>query len=750
MTTSPASGSESGAFDLLHVEVRRWIWQQNWRELRDAQEAAVAPILAGDTDVIISAATASGKTEAAFLPICSALVTERAPEGSGISALYISPLKALINDQYRRLEELCEHLDLPVHRWHGDVPASRKRRVLDRPDGILLITPESLEALFVTRGTKVASLFRGLRYVVVDELHSFLGIERGAQLQSLLHRLELAIRHRAPRIGLSATLGDMTAAAAFLRPGAADQIHQITSTADGQELRLQLRGYLAPEGDADIAAHLFHTVRGTDNLVFANSRSRVEDLTDRLTRLSEQAHVPNEFVPHHGNLSKEIREHVESRLKDRAVPVTAICTSTLEMGIDIGSVTCVAQVGAPPSVAALRQRLGRSGRRDGPAILRMYVSEREVTDKTPPADLLREQLVQSIAAINLLLARWCEPPSAGGMHLSTLVQQTLSLIAQHGGVTPIETYRTLCEQGPFRHIDRRTFSTLLRDLGTADLLRQERDGLLLHGGAGERLVNHHTFFAAFAAPTEYRLMAEGRTLGSLALDRPLLPDQLMIFAGRRWKIRLVDTTAKIIELTPASGGRPPLFGGAGPDVHDRIRTEMRVVYEAADVPSYLDTTAQQLLYDGRDAYRRLGLADNPLVGWGSDTLLFPFRGDAIMSVLGLALHEQGISYEQNGLALTLQGTTPQQATDLLTEMATAPPPDATRLAALIPEKNIDKYDEMLGNELRTAAYAARKLDVPGAWAALPELAAAAQTVRPVSTSNPVAASASRHRIDELG
>lgn len=200
----PQPALASTAFDRLHPKIQRWIWDKGWNELRDAQERAIAPVLAGDQDLIIAAATASGKTEAAFLPICSALLTARDPTSrpagatelddatergpvvgtSGVQILYLSPLKALINDQNGRLDALCEHLDLPVHRWHGDVAGSRKAKVLAHPDGILLITPESLEALLVIHGPKIARLLAGLRYVVIDELHSFLGTVRGAQLQS--------------------------------------------------------------------------------------------------------------------------------------------------------------------------------------------------------------------------------------------------------------------------------------------------------------------------------------------------------------------------------------------------------------------------------------------------------------------------------------------------------------------------------------------------------------------------------------
>ncbi|GAA0976281.1 hypothetical protein GCM10009555_035590 [Acrocarpospora macrocephala] len=745
MTTSPPSASES--FERLHPKVQRWIWQQGWTQLRSAQEAAIAPVLAGDTDILIAAATASGKTEAAFLPICSALA--RAPGEPGFTAVYVSPLKALINDQYGRLDELCAHLEIPVARWHGDVGSQVKSGLVKNPQGILLITPESLEALFVLRGWKMPNLMASLRYVVIDELHSFLGTARGAQLQSLMHRLDLAVRRRVPRIGLSATLGDMSAAADFLRPGKGSGVTTIVSGSDGQELRLQVRGYIAAaptlnpraraahelnedavsvddfsSGDnLEIADHLFGTLRGTHNLVFANSRTAVETYTDLLSRRCDAAAVPNEFVPHHGNLSKDIREHTESRLRDRTQPVTAICTSTLEMGIDIGSVTSVAQLGTPPGVAALRQRLGRSGRRGDPATLRLYISEAKVEPTTHPADELRAQLVQAIATIELLLRRWYEPPQAETLHLSTLIQQILSLIAQHGGVTPADAHRTLCVKGPFAAVDAALFSAVLRDLSASTLIRQESDGLLLHGELGERVVNHYSFYAAFTAPTEYRIVTGGRTLGSLPMEQLLPQGSLLIFAGRRWRVVAIDTQAKVIEVAKSSGGHPPRFTGTGPDIHDRIRTEMRLIYESSTVPAYLDVTGQQLLDEGRQAYRRLGLRSNPFVGFGNDTLLFPFRGDTIMTTLTLALHARGFTVTRQGLALAMSDITPLAAARLLDELTETGLPDAIALAGLVPDKRIDKYDDVLSEPLLARSYAARKIDLAQTREAIQALAA---------------------------
>ncbi|GGV33782.1 hypothetical protein GCM10010182_66960 [Actinomadura cremea] len=769
MTTSAPSGSDSGSrsFDLLHPVVQRWIWQKRWTALHDAQEAAIPAILAGEDDILISAATASGKTEAAFLPICSALA--ESPEAGGFGAVYIGPLKALINDQFARLEELCALLDIPVHKWHGDVDAARKARLVRQAAGIVLITPESLEALLANRGTRVPSMFQGVRHIVIDELHSFIGTERGAQLRSLLHRLELAVRRRVPRVGLSATLGDMQAAAEFLRPSGGERVQLIESGSDGQELRLQIKGFLdiaprRPEqkppadeqsetfaggGKLAIADHLFAVLRGSNNLVFANARQNVELFSDLLVRRGKQAGVPNEFVPHHGNLSKEIREDTEARLKDGSRPVTAVCTSTLEMGIDIGSIASVAQIGPPPGVAALRQRLGRTGRRGGPATLRMYAAEPEIGPSSPPQDELRTQLVQMIAVVNLLLDRWCEPPATGGLHLSTLVQQVLSLISQHGGVLPQDAYQALCAHGPFQHIGPRLFKMLLHHLGQAELLHQEKDGLLLHGREGERIVNHHTFYAAFHAPEEYRLVTTGRTLGSLPLNHPLAPGDLMIFAGRRWRIVTIDPQSKVIELTPAGGGKAPAFSGIAADVHDRIRAEMRLVYESDKMPVYLDSGAQKLLTEGRNAYRRLNLAQTPVVGWGNDTLLIPLRGDTIMNTLALALHQRGLSVDRQGAVLVLADTAPRHGIDILAALAAEPPPAPESLAALVPDQIIEKYDDVLGEELRTIAYAARKLDIAATWAALPGIVTTAQSADPVHHATPTSATPHRHKIGAL-
>jgi ATP-dependent helicase Lhr and Lhr-like helicase len=740
MTTWPPSSSDTGpsgrpsvGFNRLHEHIQRWVWDQGWTDLRDIQERAIDPILNGGRDVIIAAATAGGKTEAAFLPICSQVIAE--PRGS-VRALYISPLKALINDQFDRLDRLCERLDIPVHRWHGDVSSSHKRQVLSDPSGILLITPESLEALFVLRGTAIAKLFGSLNFVVVDELHSFIGAERGQQLQSLLSRLELVLRRRVPRIALSATLGDMELAADFLRPGRRLPCDILVSDESTQEVRLQVRGYpVKPPDPATvrdgaavdqlddaavpmIGAHLFEVLRGKDNLIFANSRRNVEIYGDHLRRLCEQARVPNEFWPHHGSLSKELREHAESVLKDPNIPASVVCTTTLEMGIDIGSVATIAQVGAPPSVAGLRQRLGRSGRRGEPSIMRIYIDEPELEPDSPPQDRLRAELIEAIAMVRLLMAKWCEPPNAGALHLSTLVQQVLSLIAQYGGATAADTWRVLCRDGAFSGVTDDVFIKLLRELGGHDLVVQSSDGTLLLGVKGERIVNHYSFYTAFVTPEEYQLVSGGRDLGTLPISHPLSDGSYVMFAGQRWRVLSVDVERRIVDLEPSPAGRAPRFTGGGADVHERVRQEMKAVYESAEIPPFLEATARSLLQEGRNAYGEYQLDRVPLVEYGSNVAVFCWAGDRVLDTLLVQLRDRDLPVAADGIALVVNDISAGALIPHLRALAAQGPADAVSLAGTVKNKLIEKHHVFLSEELLSVDYASSRLDPEGAWQAI--------------------------------
>jgi ATP-dependent Lhr-like helicase len=721
------SSSASGAFERLDERVQRWIWKQGWTELRDIQEMAIREILDGGSDVVIASATASGKTEAAFLPIGSALVAEEAA-GPGVRVLYISPLKALINDQHGRLEAYFEELNIPVHRWHGDVASSIKQRVMKGPAGVLLITPESLEALFVRQGSRVPGLFADLRFIVVDELHAFIGSERGRQLESLMHRVELAARQRIPRIALSATLGDMDLACDFLRAGGGGDVRQVISTGSRQEVQLQLRGYrLRPSrgGDdpgsgalMDIGRDLFERLRGGRHIVFANARRDVESYTDLLRRLCDKKGVQNEFWAHHGSLSKELREDAEDALRSAERPATVLATMTLELGIDVGAVESIAQIGPPSSVASMRQRLGRSGRRGSPAVLRMYVQEEEVTDSTLPQDQLRSGLVQSIAMVRLLAQRWYEPPNKGALHLSTLVQQVLSLVAQHGGVRANKAWSALCESGPFKGIDAPMFGQFLRGMASHELVTQTHDGEIVLDLKGERIVNHYDFYSAFTSPEEFRLITGSRTLGTLPVTHPLVEDMHIIFGGRRWKVISVDLEQKVVNLAPAGGGNAPKFSGSAALIHNRVREEMRAVYLAEDRPMFVDHIAFDLLAEARATFRRFNLGNRSILPWGRSTLIFPWAGDRVMNTMLLQLVARGVRVHRDGISLTLHDTTADGARAHLEALTSVPPADPVELAAEVQNKATEKHHRFLSDKLLAADYASNHLDSLGAHRAM--------------------------------
>ncbi len=728
-TSSPPSSSDqsSTAFDRLSEPVRRWIWQKDWRELRDIQEQAIPAILDTEADIIIAAATAGGKTEAAFLPIISRVAD--AP-GHGFKAIYISPLKALINDQFRRLDELCELAELPVYRWHGDVSASSKARARKQPDGIVLITPESLEALFVRRGAEVAALFSTLEFVVIDELHAFIGQERGKQLQSLLHRLEAATGRLVRRVGLSATLGDMGLAAEFLRPGGGEDVVILESASGGATVHLQVRGYEkkneAPGSDNDanadeeddlfymrqIAGHVFETLRGKNGLVFAGSRANVEAYADLLRQASEKLGVPEEFFAHHANLSRTHREFVEERLKEGKLPTSAVCTSTLELGIDIGAVENVAQIGAPWTVASLRQRLGRSGRRgDKPAVIRLYVPERQLSDDLHPADRLRCQLVQTIAMVQLLARRWCEPPRVDALHLSTLAQQVLAVIAQYGGITAARAYELLAKRGAFAAVSPDVFAGILRALGDEQnrLIEQAPDGTLLLGEVGERIVDHYDFYAVFQSPDEFRVVCEERELGTLPILTVLVPDMTIIFSGRRWQVIEVRDREKVVVVSPSRLGVPPMFGGEGGDMHDVVAAEMREVYLSTDVPSFLDETAARLLGEARGEFDRLGLRRSNIVEIDGDTFLFPWAGSVALGTLALALKGSGLVISTRGVVLEADRTPADKVVAALRSFEQAPAPDAVYLALTVGNLIHEKYDPYLPRELLAVGFASDRM-----------------------------------------
>ena len=707
---------DSAAFEQLSPGVQRWLYRQGWNGLRPVQENSIPIILERSSDLLITAPTAGGKTEAAFLPLVSFIESE--PASTSYTVLCISPLKALINDQFERLESLCEMASTRITPWHGDVSPSRKKQSWKAPTGILLITPESLEAMFVTRPAELGQKLAALAYVVIDEFHAFIGRERGQQLLSLLARLENVLERRLPRIALSATIGDPEMALASLRPADDFPSIHLHTAGDALDLSLVLKTIISDEDDSAPFAQragqeLYPCLRGDSHLVFANSRRMVEAVSVSLSDASEKDVVPNEFFPHHGSLSRDARYAVENRLKEGKLPTTAIATSTLELGIDIGNVKSVAQVGAPASVSSLRQRLGRSGRRGEPAILRIFVEGSGHTTNATPIDRVELALIQSIAVVDLLLAHFLEPPQTHRLHLSTLVQQVLSMIAYRGDVTAAGAFDTLCRRGPWSHLSTEHFSRVLRAMGAAELIQQLPRGELIVGIKGERLISHYSFYTAFVTPEEYRLVAEGKLIGTLPVTTPYTSGQLLIFGGRRWLVQAVEERTKTIKLKPAKGGDIPKFDGEAYPIHSVVREKMRSVLEASDQPGYCDAESLAALERAREYYSEVGLRISSFVVSGPSTYWFVWHSDAVIATFVQILKNEG--YEAGAVGNSIVIDSAGEPSDIVSCLKTAfDSVTSAKMRSCVTARSLGKFDEHLGDELLKEAYVTDLLDLDSA------------------------------------
>ena len=717
--------------ELLAEPIRRSLWRMGWSSLRPLQEQSIVAILKNSGDLVLSAKTASGKTEAAFLPILSHICDK--PIGS-IRALYVGPLKALINDQFRRLEELCEFAEIPVHKWHGDVSGDKKRQLVERPGGVLLITPESLESLFINRSSVLAKVFHSLSFVVIDELHAMLGKERGTQLRSQLFRLR---RHTVaePRlVALSATIGDLNAAAKWMRPDDPSRVQILKDDSEAKAIRYRIHAYVSvpvksEDGGEDekvspsqLFDDIYQNYRGSKNLVFANSKRTVEELTDKLNELGRMNATGEEFLIHHGSLSKEIREETEGLMQGTRSHTT-VCSSTLELGIDIGNVRAIGQVGPCWSVSSLVQRLGRSGRRDDqPHQMRVFIVEDAPDERTGLESRLYPDLLQSIALTELMLERWVESPNVSPFDLSTLVQQTLSIIAETGGATAATLFELLIHRGAFRFLNQRQYAMLLRGLKQHDLIEQHDDGTLILGLLGEKLVRHYDFYAAFVAPPEYRVLCSGRMIGRLSIDCIPQPKDHLILAGRRWQVVDVDHEHEEVLVRAAQGRKPPLFPPSDGDVAAEVRQKMRLALREQVLPAYVDSTSQRLLADARREAANVGLDRSDIVKTGETTMIwFPWTSSRVMRTLGFVFGWAEISAQIQTHRLAFEISMPLGPLVEALRHTLSSPPSADKLSEDSEKLCNRKWDRFVDPELLRLSFAADSLDIDGSLKCLAAL-----------------------------
>lgn len=716
--------------------IREFIFSRSWESLRAVQLAAAKTIFETDHHLLLTSTTASGKTEAAFFPILSEL-WERPAHSVGV--LYIAPLKSLINDQFYRMEDLLTESGIPVTHWHGDVSASHKKKLLDHPSGILQITPESLESMLINRSNDIVRLFGDLRFVVIDEVHTLTGVDRGNQIQCQLSRISRLIGRQVRRVGLSATVGDPEKAAAWLAGDSNIPVDVPQIPPEGIRWRLGLEHFFfqndnpdqterekatKPQKGAELDAgyeYMYDCVKDKKALVFSNSREETEYLTATFRQIAARRGEPDVFLIHHGNLSAALREDAELRMKNDERPVVTCATVTMELGIDIGRLERVLQNDAPNSVSSFLQRLGRSGRRGQPPEMMMVFREEDPLPNTPLPQLFPWGLLRAIAITQLYLEeRFIEPPRAKKMPVSLLFHQTLSILAAAGELTAKALAERVLALPPFRQISKEDYRTLLISMLNHDFLEMTEEKGLIVGLAGERLLRSFQFYAVFKDSEDFTVRAGDPEKGSAeeigTITTPPPVGDRFALAGRVWEVEELDIPRKLIYVHPVAGKMEVSWPGDSGAIHTKILERMRRVLTEDTVYPYLKPNAAHRLEVARHLARNTGVGERMLIHLGGSTwCLFPWLGTISFRTLRrfLAKHAKelgisGIEFEGCYYILFRMEGDGKDFCRVLARLA-AGGIDCNALVAPGELPVFDKYDAYVPGELLRAAYAADHL-----------------------------------------
>lgn len=716
------------AFERYAPFIQEYIYRKQWTDLRQVQVEACQAIMDTDRHVIIASGTASGKTEAAFFPILT-LLSQNPPDSVGI--LYIGPLKALINDQFERLNELLNDSGIPVWPWHGDISQSVKKKALKVCQGIVQITPESLEALLMSHSGDAYRLFSDLRFVVIDELHALMGADRGLQVMCLIARLERLIGRSPRRIGLSATLNDYRPVMTFLAAGSNRGAMAVGIQSQRRTISLCVENYHVSEDAEQVSAEMqayydfiYDNTYRNKCLLFTNSRGSAEEIVAKMKSIAKARHEPDVFFVHHGSVSAALRQEAEHALRDRAGPTVAAATLTLELGIDIGDLDCTLQAGAPYSCASFVQRLGRSGRRTGKSRM-MFVNLQRASGDSPFDAMIPWGLIRSIAIIQLYLEeRWVEPFIQKPKPFSLLAHQTLSVLMASGELSPAELARSVLPLPPFKDtVTADEYRSLLRYMLQEEYLQRMEDGGIIVGLKGERLTNHYTFYAVFQDENTYHVVSKEGEVGTLTTCPAI--GEVFVLAGRTWKVTSVDESGQSIYVVRAPSNKIPSWYGSAGDIHPKVAQRMRQVLGEDTVYPYLQPHAKEALEKARQYAASSGLLSNRVIrDKGNSFYLFPWTGTrelkTISKLLSVGLKEslevQAVTDHRNYLYISSA-----LDTDVLMEKLCNLNPridDPDLILPLDHAPRMDKYDPMVPEALLRTAYLYNQMDVPAALSIL--------------------------------
>ncbi|GAA2342617.1 DEAD/DEAH box helicase [Streptomyces cuspidosporus] len=701
------SSELSDPLDRLHRGlVHHIVNSLGWPGLRPLQQEAIAPLMDG-SDAILLAPTAGGKTEAACFPVLSRMAEEN---WTGTSVLYVCPLKALLNNLLPRLETYTSWLGRTAALWHGDVPQTRRKRILrERPD-VLLTTPESLEAMLVSANVDHRAFFSGLRTIVVDEVHAFAGDDRGWHLLAVLERLERVAGRPVQRVGLSATVGNPQELLTWLQGSGAGKR---TARVVAPHLREQAPA-LPPPGDieldyvgslANAATVIAALHRGEKRLVFCESRGYVEKLGEAL-----RAKGVTTFLSH-ASLSVDERRRAEEAFAE-ARDCVIVSTSTLELGIDVGDLDRVIQIDAPATVASFLQRLGRTGRRPGSQRNCLFLAVDE-------AGLL------SAAALLLLWSRgWVEPVVAPPEPRHIAAQQILALCLQEHRVGERLWREWWHGLGPFGASAEPIVRHLI-DEGYLDL----DGGLMFIGPEAERRFGFRHFMdltAVFTAAPEFTVLSGRTQIGTT--DPALLTDEVvgprrLLLAGRSWQVTYIDWSRRRCFVEPVDGGGRARWGGAGllRAASYELMRAAREVLLGATPPVTLTRRAEGALAQSREGSAEVvHPGGTVIVRGGRDTNVrwWTWAGYRANATLAATLTSVADPFQRptDAYVRLREDITPQEWKKAVAEGAEhlcLPAVDPRALAGL-------KFSATLPQRLAEATLASRLADLEGAAASLRE------------------------------
>ena len=709
------------AFDRYAPFIQEYIYHEKWTDLKEAQVEACNAILDTDDHVIITSGTASGKTEAAFFPI---LTTLHQNSANSIGIMYIGPLKALINDQFKRLSRLLEESYIPVWPWHGDVSQSVKRRAIKEAQGVLQITPESLESLLMQRPGDSTRLFSDLRFVIIDEIHALMGTDRGLQVICLLSRLEKIAGCNPRRIGLSATLNDYSLAMQFIAAGTKRETKTVGKNNHKRTISLSVESFVLPDDpeQRDIVLQeynnlIYNTCCDKKCLIFTNSRGGAEKIIADMKTIAANNQERDIFYVHHGSVSAVLRHDAETALRESSGPTVAAATLTLELGIDIGNLDSTIQLGAPYSCASFIQRLGRSGRRPGSIPRMMFVHLHEKNNQTS-LDNLPWDLLRSIAVIQLYREeRWVEPVILKEKPFSILAHQTLSILMTYGELTLPDLANNVLTLPAFQNtINQDEYRDLLRHMVENDYLQRMESGGIIVGLKGERITNHYSFFAVFQDDQVYRVHSKDGEIGTL--DNCPSINEVFVLAGRAWKVQSVDEERKIIFVISLKNKRIPNWNSSGGNIHTKIVQRMRQVLLEDDQYPYLRPNALKLLQDVRCFANETDILELSVIPQSNKSfLLCPWVGTKELRTIEALLN--------HGLKNALQIHSVQNRQYFLQITSDLPLDNFVQRAKkldiikdnpddVLPKgktPKVDKYDTMVPDELLRKAYLYNEMDV---------------------------------------